>query len=52
MHSGRIYRQGPPGEVVDAEMVRAVYGVEAEVVPHPVAGTPLCLPLGRRRKVS
>ena len=26
-------------------MVRDVYGVEAEVVPHPVGG-PLCLPLG------
>ena len=48
MKDGRIYRQGAPGDVVDAEMVRAVYGVEAEVVPHPVGGTPLCLPLGRR----
>jgi hypothetical protein len=24
--------------------------VEAEVVPHPVSGTPLCLPLGRRAR--
>jgi iron complex transport system ATP-binding protein len=47
MAGGAIHAQGPPGEVVDAAMVEAVYGVEAEVVPHPVAGTPLCLPLGR-----
>ena len=49
MRAGRIYRRGAPADVVDVEMVRAVYGVEAEVVPHPVAGTPLCLPHGRRR---
>ena len=52
MKDGRIYRQGAPGDVVDAEMVRAVYGVEAEVVPHPVGGTPLCLPLGAPSAVS
>ncbi len=49
MKDGRIHRQGAPGDVVDAAMVRAVYGVEAEVVPHPISGTPLCLPLGRRK---
>ncbi len=48
MVDGRIHRQGAPADVVDAAMVREVYGVEAEVVPHPVSGTPLCLPLGRR----
>ena len=49
MTDGRIHSQGPPAEIVNAEMVRAVYGIEAEIVPHPVEGTPLCLPLGRRR---
>ena len=49
MKDGRIHSQGLPGDVVDAQMVRAVYGVEAEVVPHPVGGTPLCLPVGRRK---
>jgi iron complex transport system ATP-binding protein len=48
MVGGAIHAQGPPERVVDAGMVAAVYGVEAEVMPHPVAGTPLCLPLGRR----
>ena len=48
MVDGQILRQGPPEEVVDAAMVREVYGVEAEVVAHPVTGSPLCLPLGRR----
>jgi iron complex transport system ATP-binding protein len=48
MVSGRIHAQGAPEEIVDAAMVRDVYGLEADVVPHPVDGTPLCLPLGRR----
>ena len=48
MAGGRIHAQGPPSAIVTAEMVRAVYGIEAEVVPHPVEGTPLCLPLRRR----
>jgi iron complex transport system ATP-binding protein len=51
MAGGAIHTQGPPEEVVDAEMVSAVYGVKAEVMAHPVAGTPLCLPLGRRARV-
>jgi iron complex transport system ATP-binding protein len=50
MAGGAIHSLGPPEQVVDAEMVSAVYGVEAEVMTHPVAGTPLCLPLGRRAK--
>jgi iron complex transport system ATP-binding protein len=48
MRDGGIHAQGPPRDVVDAEMVRADYGVEAEVIPHPIGGEPLCLPLGRR----
>jgi ABC-type cobalamin/Fe3+-siderophores transport system ATPase subunit len=48
MAGGRIHSQGPPGEIVNAEMVRTVYGIEAQIVPHPVEGTPLCLPLGKK----
>ncbi|UJA20365.1 ABC transporter ATP-binding protein [Thermoleophilia bacterium SCSIO 60948] len=48
MRAGQIHEQGQPNDIVDAEMVMAVYGVEAEVVAHPTQGTPLCVPLGRR----
>jgi iron complex transport system ATP-binding protein len=51
MAGGRVHSQGPPSEIVNAEMVRTVYGIDAEIVPHPVEGTPLCLPLGKRRQV-
>ena len=50
MAGGAIHSQGTPAEIVTTEMVRAVYGIEAEVVPHHVDGSPLCLPLGRRAR--
>jgi iron complex transport system ATP-binding protein len=47
MRDGRIVAQGPPGEVVDAALIRAVYGLECEVVRDPVSGTPMVVPRGR-----
>jgi iron complex transport system ATP-binding protein len=48
MRDGRVHRAGAPADVVDAELVQEVFGVEAQVVEDPVTGTPLCLPAGRR----
>ncbi|MFJ6216995.1 ABC transporter ATP-binding protein [Streptomyces sp. NPDC092296] len=44
MKAGRIVAQGPPAEVVTAELVREVFGLESVVVPDPVTGTPLVVP--------
>ncbi|MER7702049.1 ABC transporter ATP-binding protein [Kitasatospora sp. NPDC097605] len=44
MRDGRIVAQGPPAEVVTAELVREVFGLESVVVPDPVTGTPLVVP--------
>ncbi|MDZ7710824.1 MAG: ABC transporter ATP-binding protein [Roseovarius sp.] len=41
---GVIAADGPPGEVMTAHMLRAVFGVEADVITDPRRGTPLCLP--------
>ena len=46
---GRLYAQGDPAEVVTEQMVRDVFGMTARVVPDPVSGTPLVLPVGRHR---
>ncbi|HEY8476279.1 MAG TPA: ABC transporter ATP-binding protein [Chloroflexota bacterium] len=48
LKDGRIYAEGPPTALVTDALVREVFGIECRVVPDPVAGTPLCLPLGRR----
>ena len=47
MRDGRIHAAGAPGDVVDATLVRDVFGIEAHVIEDPVTGTPLCLPTAR-----
>ncbi|MFD8967368.1 ABC transporter ATP-binding protein [Streptomyces sp. NPDC059568] len=44
MKSGRIVAEGTPGEVVTAELVREVFGLDAVVIPDPVTGSPLVIP--------
>ncbi|MBE7325822.1 ABC transporter ATP-binding protein [Nocardioides sp. Y6] len=44
MRSGAVVAAGPPGEVMTPELVRTVFGMECEVVPDPVAGTPMVVP--------
>lgn len=52
MKDGRIYAQGRPTEVVDAHMVREVFDVECEVVPDPVIGAPMIVPLAGRDRLT
>lgn len=49
MKDGRIIAEGAPQDVVDADMVYEVFGLECVVVPDPVVGTPQVVPVGRRR---
>ncbi|MFJ2369408.1 ABC transporter ATP-binding protein [Microbacterium sp. NPDC087665] len=49
MRDGAIVAQGDPREIITAELVEAVYDLPCRVIVDPVAGTPLVLPLGRRR---
>lgn len=48
MRDGQVVAHGPPHEVITAETVRAVFGLEALVIPDPVSGTPLVVPHCRR----
>ncbi|MFE3016834.1 ABC transporter ATP-binding protein [Streptomyces sp. NPDC059256] len=50
MKAGRIVAEGPPSEVVTADLVREVFGLEAVVVPDPVTGSPLVVPGPPRRR--
>jgi iron complex transport system ATP-binding protein len=47
MRDGRIVAQGPPAEVFTVELLAAVFGLAALVVPDPVTGTPMVVPLPR-----
>ncbi|MCA5894898.1 ABC transporter ATP-binding protein [Isoptericola sp. NEAU-Y5] len=48
MRSGQIIAQGDPREVLTESVVREAFALEARVVPDPVSGTPLVVPIGRR----
>ncbi|MFE3001465.1 ABC transporter ATP-binding protein [Nocardia sp. NPDC059246] len=48
MHAGRIVAQGVPADIIDAELLRAVFGLRAEVLEDPVSGRPMIVPIGAR----
>jgi iron complex transport system ATP-binding protein len=50
MKDGAVVAEGPPGEIVTAELVDEVFGLRCLVVPDPVTGTPHVVPLGRDRR--
>jgi len=41
---GTVYGEGAPADVMTPEMLREVFGIEADIVPDPRTGLPLCLP--------
>ncbi|WP_019630981.1 ABC transporter ATP-binding protein [Actinomadura atramentaria] len=51
MKDGRIVAEGPPGEVVTAELVEDVFGLPCRVIDDPETGTPLVVPAARRPAV-
>ncbi|MCA1222617.1 ABC transporter ATP-binding protein [Streptomyces sp. 8L] len=44
MKDGGIVAEGRPADVVTADLVREVFGLEAVVIPDPVTGSPLVVP--------
>ena len=52
MRAGAIVAQGHPADVVTAELVEQVFGMECRVIPDPETGTPLVIPAGRESRRS
>jgi iron complex transport system ATP-binding protein len=50
MRDGAIVAEGPPEQIVTRALVEEVFGLRCEVVPDPVAGTPMVIPIGRGPK--
>jgi iron complex transport system ATP-binding protein len=46
MKDGRIVVSGPPADVLTEPNLREVFGLDARVIPDPVTGTPLVIPIG------
>ncbi len=47
LKSGQIVAEGVPADVVTVESVRDVFGMDSHVIPDPVSGTPMVVPIGR-----
>ncbi|MFE2875009.1 ABC transporter ATP-binding protein [Streptomyces roseus] len=50
MRGGRVVAEGPPAEVVTAELVEEVFGLRCQIIDDPETGTPLVIPAARRPK--
>jgi iron complex transport system ATP-binding protein len=49
MKDGALVASGPPGEVLTEELLADVFDLEARVLPDPVTGTPMVVPVRRLR---
>lgn len=47
MRQGQVYDQGPPATVMTEDLVRSVFDLESQIIPDPVTGSPLCIPIRR-----
>jgi iron complex transport system ATP-binding protein len=52
MKEGQVVATGAPRQIIDVDFLRDVFGLEARVIVDPVDGTPVCLPVHRRRRPS
>jgi len=52
LRAGAVVAAGPPAEVVTADLVREVFGLESLVITDPASRTPLVVPKGRHDAVT
>ncbi|SHN11080.1 ABC transporter ATP-binding protein [Actinacidiphila paucisporea] len=52
MRDGRVEAEGPPAEIITAELVERVFGVRCRVIEDPESGTPLVVPAARRPRTA
>ena len=45
MHAGSIIAHGAPAEVMTAETIRRAFGLSSLVMPDPLTGTPIIIPV-------
>ena len=48
LRNGQVFAQGTATQVMTKTMLRDVFGLESQIVVDPVAGTPMCIPIGRK----
>jgi len=45
LREGKLIAQGGPRDVLTAELIRDVFGIDAHIVAHPSSGAPMCVPI-------
>ncbi|MGF1518489.1 MAG: ABC transporter ATP-binding protein [Nodosilinea sp.] len=50
LRSGAVYSQGNPQAVMTEAMVQEVFELKSRIIPDPVVGTPLCIPISSVRR--
>lgn len=50
MRNGVIMAQGAPETVMTPELLKEVFQLNCQIVPDPISGTPLCVPIGRKHQ--
>ncbi|MCM2392752.1 ABC transporter ATP-binding protein [Streptomyces albipurpureus] len=50
MRAGGVVAEGPPADIVTADLVAEVFGLRCRIITDPETGTPLVLPLARRSR--
>ncbi|TDC74380.1 ABC transporter ATP-binding protein [Actinomadura sp. 7K507] len=52
MRDGEVLAEGPPAEIVTADLVERVFGLPCRVIPDPETAMPLIVPADRRRALT
>lgn len=52
LREGEVIAEGPPSEIVTAELVRETFGMECQIIDDPESGTPLVVPAARRGRTK
>jgi iron complex transport system ATP-binding protein len=45
LRDGTLVAQGDPRDVLKAELIREVFGIDAHILEHPTSGAPMCVPI-------
>ncbi|MEG4797883.1 ABC transporter ATP-binding protein [Microcoleus sp. LAD1_D1] len=49
---GQIFAAGEPKMVMTEEMILSVFELECRIISDPILGTPMCVPIGRKGKLT
>jgi ABC-type cobalamin/Fe3+-siderophores transport system ATPase subunit len=45
LRAGTLIAQGEPREVLKADLIRDVFGIDSHILEHPTSGAPMCVPI-------